>query len=64
MSDYIVCPHKRNAPRVNVLVCRERCPLNKECEAYGQHLSFSLTENPLAGSVQELSSAASECGSA
>jgi|GEM_PF-1258087 len=44
MADYIVCPNKRNAPRVNVLVCRERCSMNNECPAYAAHLSISLTE--------------------
>lgn len=47
MADYIVCPNKRNAPRVNILVCRERCPMNKECPSYATHFSISLPEESL-----------------
>jgi len=47
MADYIVCPNKRNAPRINVLVCRERCPMAKECPAYAAHLAIAVHEDSL-----------------
>jgi hypothetical protein len=34
MADYIVCPNKRSAPRMNVLVCREKCSSVEDCPAY------------------------------
>lgn len=44
MAEYIVCPNKRNAPRINVLVCRERCPMNTECPAYAAHAELFAAE--------------------
>ena len=34
MADYIVCHKKRNAPRLNVRICQEKCLLKDECEEY------------------------------
>ena len=61
MAGYIVCPNKRNAPRVNVLVCRERCPMKEQCPAYIEHVEIRLTESTLSSrlNAQEIASAAS-----
>ncbi|MFZ0447853.1 MAG: hypothetical protein WAL98_01305 [Desulfatiglandaceae bacterium] len=48
MTDYIVCPNKRSAPRMNVLVCRERCPLVEDCPAYNTLEKVPVVGNPLA----------------
>jgi hypothetical protein len=34
MTAYIVCRKKRNAPRVHVRVCREKCPYKNSCKDY------------------------------
>jgi hypothetical protein len=45
MSDYIVCTSKRNAPRVNVLVCKEKCPLKDSCDEYITNIKNAVSEN-------------------
>jgi hypothetical protein len=52
MAGYIVCPNKRNAPRVNVLVCRERCPMKEECPAYAEYVQMPLTETALSSHLE------------
>jgi hypothetical protein len=52
MAGYIVCPNKRNAPRVNVLVCRERCPMKEECPAYAEYIEMPLTETALSSHLE------------
>jgi len=61
MADYIVCPNKRNAPRMNILVCRERCPMKEDCSVYNAHIEIPLRrENlPLPMKVQKVSAFAS-----
>ena len=44
MTDYIVCHNKRNSPRMNVRVCREKCPLKEECKEYMDYLKASAEE--------------------
>lgn len=34
MTEYIVCQRKRNNPRMDVRVCRYKCPDKEACEAY------------------------------
>jgi hypothetical protein len=34
MAHYIVCHKKRNAPRLDVRVCQQKCPLKNECQSY------------------------------
>ncbi len=52
MTGYIVCPNKRSAPRVNVLVCRERCPMKEECPAYAAYVEMLLTETALSSHLE------------
>jgi hypothetical protein len=47
MADYIVCPNKRSAPRMNVLVCREKCSLVENCPAYNTFEKVPVGGNPL-----------------
>jgi len=50
MADYIVCHKKRNAPRINVRICQEKCPLKNECEGYSGYLKVSVIQNPIPAS--------------
>jgi len=34
MSHYIVCPKKRNNPRIDIRICERKCALKDDCEAY------------------------------
>jgi len=34
MTDYIVCHKKRNTPRINIRICRERCPSKMKCKDF------------------------------
>jgi len=34
MSIYIVCRKKRNNPRMDVRICREKCALKHDCEEF------------------------------
>ena len=34
MVDYIVCPKKRNSPRLNIRICEAKCKERHQCEAY------------------------------
>ncbi len=34
MTEYIVCHRKRNAPRINIRVCREKCPSSGTCRDF------------------------------
>jgi len=47
MADYIVCHKKRNAPRINIRICEEKCPLKNECKEYSGYLiKISVTHKP------------------
>jgi hypothetical protein len=47
MADYIVCHKKRNAPRINVRICQEKCPLKSECQEYSGYLKVSVIQKPI-----------------
>lgn len=34
MAEYIVCNRKRNSPRLNVRICKEKCPFKDDCKEY------------------------------
>ena len=34
MTEYIVCNRKRNSPRLNVRICKEKCPFRDDCKEY------------------------------
>ena len=34
MSYYIVCPNKRNNPRVDIRICQKKCDIKDECPEY------------------------------
>ena len=42
MNNYIVCRTKRNAPRMDVRVCKIKCPLKEQCKEYLAYHSSSL----------------------
>jgi hypothetical protein len=44
MSDYIVCRKKRNAPRLSVRVCQERCTLKNKCNEYVAYLKVPIKQ--------------------
>ena len=47
MADYIVCQKKRNAPRINVRICQEKCPLRNDCKEYLGYLNVSVIQEPI-----------------
>lgn len=61
MTAYIVCPSKRNAPRMNIAVCTTRCSAKEECSAYKAYLEALLVETtpPLHRDAEKVSAAAS-----
>lgn len=52
MTDYIVCHKKRNAPRINVRICQEKCPLKNECPEYSSYLKMSASQKPIPVSAE------------
>ncbi|MBW1682104.1 MAG: hypothetical protein JRF59_08395 [Deltaproteobacteria bacterium] len=44
MSVYIVCPRKRSAPRVNILVCRRKCDFKDDCQVYREESQSAPSE--------------------
>jgi hypothetical protein len=44
MSYYIVCHKKRNNPRMDVRICREKCNLKENCREYISYLKV-LVQN-------------------
>ncbi len=42
-SIYLVCPKRRNLPRINIEICR-RCPKRGSCPALKQYSQPSLFE--------------------
>jgi hypothetical protein len=52
MADYIVCHKKRNAPRINVRICQEKCPLKNECQEYSGYLKVSAIHKPIPVSAE------------
>ena len=61
MADYIVCHKKRNAPRINVRICQEKCPLRNDCKEYLGHLKVSVIQEqiPVSPEVPPVALAAS-----
>ena len=47
MGDYIVCPNKRNTPRLDVRVCREKCVSKGDCDAYSAYLKICVKEQEI-----------------
>lgn len=47
MADYIVCHKKRNAPRINIRICQEKCPFKNECQDYSSYLKVSVSQKPI-----------------
>lgn len=45
MADYIVCHRKRNSPRLNVRVCREKCPYKENCKEYLDYLKMRVPDS-------------------
>ena len=53
MADYIVCHKKRNAPRINVRICQEKCPLRNDCKEYSSYLmKISVINKPIPVSAE------------
>jgi len=52
MTGYIVCHKKRNAPRINVRICQEKCPLKNECQEYSNYLKVSTSQKPIPVSAE------------
>ena len=49
--DYITCEKRKNAPKINVLICEKKCQHAEICTAYrgylkARPLSNVLTEHP------------------
>ncbi len=42
-SIYLVCPKRRNFPRINIEICRQ-CPKRGSCPALKQYIQPSLFE--------------------
>jgi hypothetical protein len=53
MSDYIVCHRKRNAPRINVRLCHEKCPFRNDCKEYMDYLKVTVIHKPIPVSPQD-----------
>ena len=34
MADYLFCTRKKNNPRINVRICKEKCPLKDRCPEF------------------------------
>jgi hypothetical protein len=38
--DYITCESRKNAPKINVLICEKKCQEAKTCKAYLNYLQI------------------------
>jgi len=52
--DYITCETRKNAPKINVLICEKKCQHAKTCKPYRTYLKLrsataALTDCPLEG---------------
>jgi hypothetical protein len=46
MTEYLVCTRKRNAPRLDIRVCRERCAFKDQCREYTTRLKNPTKDSP------------------
>ena len=46
MTEYLVCTRKRNAPRLDIRVCRERCTFKNQCPEYTNRLKKPTKDLP------------------
>lgn len=52
--DYITCETRKNAPKINVLICEKKCRHAKTCKPYLNYLKVrsvtaAITDGPLEG---------------
>ena len=52
--DYITCETRKNAPKINVLICEKKCQHAKTCKPYLNYLKVrsaaaALTDCPMEG---------------
>jgi hypothetical protein len=59
MANYIVCNKKRNAPRLNVRFCHEKCPLKSDCKEYLTYLKLPLDPKQMSVSTERSSTSPS-----
>lgn len=59
MANYIVCNKKRNAPRLNVRFCDEKCPLKNDCKEYLTYLNSPLGPKQMSVSPERSSASPS-----
>ena len=51
--DYITCDKRKNAPKINVLICEKKCQEVKTCKAYLNHLKVQSVSAVINGSPPE-----------
>lgn len=53
MAEYIVCTRKRNSPRLNVRICKEKCPYKDDCKEYLSYQKVSSEPPPVHGAHEQ-----------
>lgn len=51
--DYITCENRKNAPKINVLICEKKCQEAKTCKAYLNYLQIQSVSATLNGTHRE-----------
>ena len=51
--DYITCESRKNAPKINVLICEKKCQEAKTCKAYLNYLQIQSVSSALNGNPPE-----------
>ena len=51
--DYITCEKRKNAPKINVLICEKKCQEAKTCKGYLNYLQIHSVNAVINGSPPE-----------
>ena len=51
--DYITCEKRKNAPKINVLICEKKCQEAKTCKGYLNYLQIHAVSAVINGSPPE-----------
>ena len=51
--DYITCEKRKNAPKINVLICEKKCQVAKTCKEYLNYLKLQSVSAVINGSPPE-----------
>ena len=51
--EYITCEKRKNAPKINVLICEKKCQDAKTCKGYLNYLQIQCVNAVINGSPQK-----------